>query len=78
MKKTNDVEEGIPTDAQALHMMLESIDVKDVPLSAIEGWTEKEIDQVIVWAGAIILAASDNHVSVPPVPEALKNYGGKP
>ncbi len=62
--------------AETLQMMLELVDVKDIPLALIKTWSVKERDEVARWAAAIHLAAGDHNIKIPDIPDVVKHARG--
>ena len=71
-----EAEQEIPTpSAEMIRMLLELIDVKDVPLAVIEGWTAGQRLEVVDYASCVQLRAGDHDdIEVPPIPEVLSSY----
>ena len=70
-------EQEIPTpNAEMVRMLLELIDVENVPLAVIEGWTAGQRLEVVDYASCVQLRAGDHDdIEVPPIPDVLKQYG---
>lgn len=61
-------------DAATLDMLELTGQGRAVPLVAIQLWTDDECKEAEEWAGASHLRASDNDVTVPPIPKHVKQW----
>lgn len=50
------------------------IDLKPVPMSIIETWTDEQCMLATDWIGAVHFSASDNHNRVPACPDFLQAW----
>lgn len=65
-------------DTAALLVLVEDEFPGPVPtVEEIEGWDCVTRSQVAAWAFAVYLVASDNHVGIPPMPDALNHARGR-
>jgi hypothetical protein len=61
-------------DNDAVQSILLLVDLREIPLTAIQGWTDEQCLLATDWAGSVHLNASDNLSRVPAMPEFLKAY----